>query len=93
MTSSPCTLVTLQSNIETMSAVCTETRLPVEPSKTGGTGTTITFLGIELDSFGGAIRLPEDTKRLAAVVVHQDHVQKARITVLVRSPTLTTLAK
>ena len=50
-------------NMETMAAVCAEAGLPIEPSKTVGPATMITFLGMELDSLEGVIRLPEDKLR------------------------------
>ena len=50
-------------NMETMAVVCAEAGLPIEPSKTVGPTTKITFLGMELDSLEGEIRLPEDKLR------------------------------
>ena len=46
-----------------MSAVCREAGPPIEPTKTIGPSTTISFLGMELNSNEGIIRLPEDKLR------------------------------
>jgi len=54
---------TCNDNMEIMSAVCREAGLPIEPTKTVGPSTTISFLGMELDSNEGIIRLPEDKLR------------------------------
>ena len=48
------------SNMKIMSAACEEAGLPIEPAKTVGPTTKIMFLGMELNSIEGIIRLPED---------------------------------
>ena len=42
--------------MEIMAAVCSKVGLPVVPSRTVGSATTITFLGMGLDSAKGVIR-------------------------------------
>jgi len=43
-----------------MEVMAAEAGLPIEPSKTVGPATAIFFLGMELDTNKGTIRLPED---------------------------------
>lgn len=45
-------------NLQIMSDVCEDTGTPIEPEKTEGPSTTLTFLGIELDSIAMELRLP-----------------------------------
>jgi len=47
-------------NMQHMQAICKEAGLPLEPEKTVGPASTLTFLGIELDSVSLQIRLPAD---------------------------------
>ncbi len=47
-------------NSEEMHEICRQVGLPVEPDKDEGPATSITFLGLELDSIAQEIRLPED---------------------------------
>ncbi len=47
-------------NLAIIRQVCRDTGTPVEEDKSVGPTTTITFLGIELDSVGLTISLPED---------------------------------
>ena len=47
-------------NMQHMQAICREAGLPLEPNKTIGPASTLTFLGIELDSVALQIRLPAD---------------------------------
>ena len=49
-----------ETNLRSMERVCTELGMPVEPSKTEGPATRITFLGMELDSEAMVIRLPQE---------------------------------
>ena len=51
------------SNMSRMIDVCMKAGLPIEPSKTVGPAAAICFLGMELDSNEGAIRLPADKLR------------------------------
>ena len=43
-----------------MQRVCEKAGLPIEPSKSVGPSTSLVFLGIEIDSGNGELRLPED---------------------------------
>ena len=47
-------------NVAIMNTVCDETGIPIEPEKTEGPATSITFLGIEIDTVALEIRLPRD---------------------------------
>ena len=47
-------------NMQTMQAICREAGLPLEPEKTVGPTTTLTFLGIEIDSVSLQLCLPHD---------------------------------
>ncbi len=47
-------------NVEVMHAVCEEVGMPVEPEKDEGPATTITFLGLEIDSIALEVRLPQE---------------------------------
>ena len=47
-------------NMSTMITVCDEAGLLVKPSKTVSPTAVISFLGMELDSNKGVVRLPED---------------------------------
>ena len=47
-------------NMSSMIDVCMKAVLPIEPSKTVGPAAAICFLGMELDSNEGTIRLPAD---------------------------------
>ena len=47
-------------NLQIMVSTCKDTGTPVEPDKTEGPSTTITFLGIEIDSIAMELRLPAD---------------------------------
>ena len=49
-----------QKNMEIMESTCYKAGLPIEPSKTAGPSSKITFLGMELDTVAGVIRLPND---------------------------------
>ena len=49
-----------QSNMEIMQETCTRAGLPLEPAKTQGPLSTLTFLGIELDTTAMEISLPLD---------------------------------
>jgi len=49
--------------MEVMAAVCREAGFPIELSKTVGQATAISFLGMELDTDKGIIRLPENKLR------------------------------
>ena len=54
-----------EENNSTMHEACERVGLPVEPKKDEGPATTISFVGIELDSVAMEIRLPQDKlKRL-----------------------------
>ena len=48
------------SNFHIMQQTCHEAGVPVEDGKTEGTSTTISFLGMELDTITMEIRLPAD---------------------------------
>lgn len=47
-------------NVAIMNTVCDETGIPIEPEKTKGPATSITFLGIEIDTVALEICLPHD---------------------------------
>ena len=49
-----------QSNKGLMEATCAEAGLPIEPEKSQGPCTTLTFLGIEIDTQTQELRLPAD---------------------------------
>ena len=49
-----------QKNMEAMLKLCEATGTPIDPGKTEGPCTTITFLGIEIDSVSMQLRLPAD---------------------------------
>ena len=54
-----------EENASTMHVACARVGLPVEPEKDEGPATTISFVGIELDSVAMEIRLPQEKlKRL-----------------------------
>ena len=48
------------SNLQIMTDTFGDTGTPIEPEKTAGPSTSSIFLGIELDSVAGELRLPED---------------------------------
>ena len=52
-----------QNNKELMESICTLAGLPLEPEKSQGPTTRLTFLGIEMDSEEGVLRLPPDKLR------------------------------
>ena len=60
-----------QDNMSVMTSVCGKAGLPIESSKTVGPAANIIFLGMELDSWDGVIRLPadklQDLKRLLRI--------------------------
>ena len=58
-------------NMELMHKICLETGLPLELAKTEGPLSSLTFLGIELDSAKMEIRLPQD--KLAKALETLDH--------------------
>ena len=45
-------------NVAIMEAVCEQAGLPTEPTKSVGPASTIVFLGIEIDTIQGGLRLP-----------------------------------
>ena len=47
-------------NMKIMTTTCEWAGLPVEPSKSVGPATSLTFLGIEMDSIDNALRLPSE---------------------------------
>ena len=49
-----------QRNITIMEHTCEDASLPIEHTKTVGPVSTITFLGMELDTEAGVIRLPRN---------------------------------
>ena len=51
---------TCRRNLEVITATCIRLGVPIEPEKTEGPATCITFLGMELDTKLWIIRLPED---------------------------------
>ena len=55
-----------QNNLETMLRLCDATGTPIDPEKTVVPCTTLTFLGIEIDTVRMQLRLPED--KLARLV-------------------------
>ncbi len=56
-------------NVSAMLAMCAEANMPIEPEKNEGPSTTISFLGLELDSMTMEVRLPQDKLiRLRAVL-------------------------
>ena len=46
--------------VDIMHKVCEDTAMPVEPEKDEGPATTISFLGLELDSVASEVRLPQN---------------------------------
>ena len=75
-------------NMSTMMAVCKEAGLPAEPSKTVSATAVILFLGIELDSNLGVVRLPEDKLRDLKArlrIWRNKSVQETRIAVTIGS--------
>ena len=46
-----------------MELVCEKAGLPIEPLKSEGSSTSLVFLGIEIDSVAGVLRLPEEKLR------------------------------
>ena len=58
----PATSVCLN-NLAIIKQACHDTGTPIEESKSVGPATTITFLGMELDSVSMEIRLPQDKLR------------------------------
>jgi len=56
-------------NVRLMNTTCEAASVPIEPAKNEGPATSITFLGLELDSIRMEIRLPQDKlKRLKDTV-------------------------
>ena len=51
------------SNVQIMQFVCENAGLPIEPLKSEGPATSLVFLGIEIDSVEGVLRLPADKLR------------------------------
>ena len=47
-----------ENNVRVMHESCKEVGMPVEPEKDEGPDTTIIFLGLELDTVAGEVRLP-----------------------------------
>ncbi len=47
-------------NATVMKAVCQQVGMPIEPEKDEGPATTITFLGLELDTIALEVRLPQE---------------------------------
>ena len=57
-------------NVEVIHRVCRELNVPMEPEKDEGAATTITFLGLELDSINMEVRLPkEKLQKLKALIL------------------------
>ena len=52
-----------ESNSDLMHRVCGEVAMPVEPEKDEGPASTISFLGLELDSMAMEVRLPQEKLR------------------------------
>ena len=58
-----------ESNSDLMHRVCGEVAMPVEPEKDEGPASTISFLGLELDSMAMEVRLPQEKlKKLKTVL-------------------------
>ncbi len=56
-------------SVSAMLAACAKANMPIEPEKNEGPSTTISFLGLELDSMTMELRLPQDKlNRLRAVL-------------------------
>ena len=51
---------TCQNNLDTMIQLCHRLGVPLAPGKLVGACTKITFLGLEIDTVAGVLRLPED---------------------------------
>ena len=47
-------------NMAIMESVCVRAGLPIEPTKSEGPATSLVFLGTEIDSVAGILRLPEE---------------------------------
>ena len=55
--------------VDIMHKVCEDTAMPVEPEKDEGPATTISFLGLELDSVANEVRLPQNKlQRLRSIL-------------------------
>lgn len=57
--------------LATTMALCEELGFPVAPEKTEGPKTTITFLGIEIDSQAGQLRLPQEKLARLLMIIKQ----------------------
>ena len=51
---------TCQAALHSTLSICEELGLPVAPERTEGPGTALTFLGIEIDTVAGQLRLPQE---------------------------------
>ena len=57
--------------LETTLTLCDELGFPVSPEKTEGPATTLTFLGIEIDSVTSQVRLPQDKLDCLLTTINQ----------------------
>ena len=60
-----------------MQATCEMAGLPIKPSKLVGPAPCLTFLGIELDSVEGVLRLPQDKLQNIIQILQQWQGYKA----------------
>ena len=65
------------SNMEIMEATCASAGLPIEPAKSVGPASCLTFLGIELDSVEGVLRLPQEKLQNIIEILQQWRGYKA----------------
>ena len=72
----PATSVCLN-NLAIIKQACHDTGTPIEESKSVGPATTITFLGMELDSVSMEIRLPQDKLRSLRMLLEDWKSRKA----------------
>jgi len=65
------------SNMKIMEATCAAAGLPIEPAKSVGPVSCLTFLGIELDSVEGLLRLPKEKLQNIMQILQQWRGYKA----------------
>ena len=66
-----------QLNLSTLLQACRELGVPIASQKTDGPATCLVFLGIEVDSMAGELRLPHDKLQRLQTLLHQWGDRKA----------------